>query len=396
MENKMFDFDHVPDRRGTNSYKWDLPEIKDAIPMWVADMDFKTAPCIIEALKKRVEHGVFGYTFVPDSYYEATVNWFSRRHGLSLKPEWILYTSGVIPALSAVIKALTKPGDKVIVQTPVYNHFFSSIRNNECIVTENPLIQRNGSYEMDFEDLEEKASDPDVKLLLLCNPHNPAGRVWSSSELKKLGDICARNNVIVVSDEIHNEIVFPPYRYVPYGTVSDDFRANSVTCCSPTKAFNIAGLQIANIFCENTEMREAINKALNVNEVCDVNPFGVIALIEAYTNGESWLNELIGYIYKNYQYVRETFESQLPEMPVMRLEGTYLAWVDCSVLEMASTEIMSEILEHAKVKVNDSEMYGAPNGEFIRLNLAAPFELIKEGTDRIIATLKFLLNKRLD
>ncbi|MBD5305463.1 MAG: pyridoxal phosphate-dependent aminotransferase [Bacteroides sp.] len=392
----MFDFDHVPDRRGTNSYKWDLPEIKDAIPMWVADMDFKTAPCIIEALKKRVEHGVFGYTFVPDSYYEATVNWFSRRHGLSLKPEWILYTSGVIPALSAVIKALTKPGDKVIVQTPVYNHFFSSIRNNECIVTENPLIQRNGSYEMDFEDLEEKASDPDVKLLLLCNPHNPAGRVWSSSELKKLGDICARNNVIVVSDEIHNEIVFPPYRYVPYGTVSDDFRANSVTCCSPTKAFNIAGLQIANIFCENTEMREAINKALNVNEVCDVNPFGVIALIEAYTNGESWLNELIGYIYKNYQYVRETFESQLPEMPVMRLEGTYLAWVDCSVLEMASTEIMSEILEHAKVKVNDSEMYGAPNGEFIRLNLAAPFELIKEGTDRIIATLKFLLNKRLD
>ncbi|MBD5301669.1 MAG: pyridoxal phosphate-dependent aminotransferase [Bacteroides sp.] len=396
MENKIFDFDHVPDRRGTNSYKWDLPEIKDAIPMWVADMDFKTAPCIIEALKKRVEHGVFGYTFVPDSYYEATVNWFSRRHGLSLKPEWILYTSGVIPALSAVIEALTKPGDKVIVQTPVYNHFFSSIRNNECIVTENPLIQRNGSYEMDFEDLEEKASDPDVKLLLLCNPHNPAGRVWSSSELKKLGDICARNNVIVVSDEIHNEIVFPPYRYVPYGTVSDDFRANSVTCCSPTKAFNIAGLQIANIFCENTEMREAINKALNVNEVCDVNPFGVIALIEAYTNGESWLNELIGYIYKNYQYVRETFESQLPEMPVMRLEGTYLAWVDCSVLEMASTEIMSEILEHAKVKVNDSEMYGAPNGEFIRLNLAAPFELIKEGTDRIIATLKFLLNKRLD
>ncbi|MBD5206441.1 MAG: pyridoxal phosphate-dependent aminotransferase [Bacteroidales bacterium] len=396
MENKIFDFDHVPDRRGTNSYKWDLPEIKDAIPMWVADMDFKTAPCIIEALKKRVEHGVFGYTFVPDSYYEATVNWFSRRHGLSLKPEWILYTSGVIPALSAVIKALTKPGDKVIVQTPVYNHFFSSIRNNECIVTENPLIQRNGSYEMDFEDLEEKASDPDVKLLLLCNPHNPAGRVWSSSELKKLGDICARNNVIVVSDEIHNEIVFPPYKYVPYGAVSDDFRANSVTCCSPTKSFNIAGLQIANIFCENAEMREAINKALNVNEVCDVNPFGVIALIEAYTNGEGWLNELIEYIYKNYRYVRETFESQLPEMPVMRLEGTYLAWVDCSVLEMPSTEIMSEILEHAKVKVNDSEMYGAPNGEFIRLNLAAPFELIKEGTDRIIATLKYLLNKRLD
>lgn len=362
--------------------------------MWVADMDFKTAPCIIEALAKRVEHGVFGYTYVPEEYYKATVDWFGRRHGLVIKPEWILYTSGVVPAISAVIKALTKPGDKVIVQTPVYNCFFSSIRNNGCEVFENRLLRVGDSYEMDFEDLEKKVADPAAKVMLLCNPHNPTGRVWTADELRRLGDICLSHGVVVVSDEIHSEIVFPPYKYVPYASVHDAYRAVSVTCCSPTKAFNIAGLQIANIFCENDSIRKAIDRALNINEVCDVNPFGVIALIQAYTNGEDWLEAVVEYIYGNYRYVRERFREELPEFPIMKLEGTYLAWVDCGALGMSSREISDEILSRSKVKVNDGEMYGEKEGSFIRLNLAAPRSTIERGIDGIVAALRSLLENK--
>ncbi|MDE6006580.1 MAG: pyridoxal phosphate-dependent aminotransferase [Muribaculaceae bacterium] len=388
-----YDFNTAPDRQHTNSYKWDMPGVEGIIPMWVADMDFKTAPCIIEALRKRVDHGVFGYTFVPDEYFSATVNWFDRRHGLKLKSEWILYTSGVIPALSAVIKALTHPGQKVIVQTPVYNHFFSSILNNGCEILENPLRRVGNTYEMDFDDLERKAADSEAVLLLLCNPHNPAGRVWTKDELSRLGEICARNGVTVVSDEIHNELVFPPYKYTPFAAVSDKFRAMSVTCCSPTKAFNIAGLQIANIFCENAEMRAKIDKALNVNEVCDVNPFGVIALIEAYTRGEDWLDELREYLKGNYDLARAMFEKELPEFPMMNLEGTYLAWVDCSILNMSSETIAAEILARSKVMVNDGKMYRETGGNFIRINLAEPRKLVEEGVYRIIKILKELLNE---
>ena len=385
-----FDFDTVVPRRGTNSYKWDVPTDKDVIPMWVADMDFKTAPCIIEALYKRVQHGIFGYTFVPDEYYEATIDWFYNRHNLSLKREWILYTSGVVPAISAVIKALTSPGDQVIVQTPVYNCFFSSIRNNECEIIENKLIRKDGSYVMDFEDLELKAGNAKAKVLLPCNPHNPAGRVWSRDELKRLGEICMRNNVVVVSDEIHCEIVFPPYKYVPYASISDEFRAASVTCCSPSKAFNIAGLQIANIFCENKDMRARIDRALNINEVCDVNPFGVIALIEAYRNGGEWLEAVVDYIHGNYIYLKNAFNKLLPDFPVMRLEGTYLAWVDCSVLEKSSSRIVAEIMDREKVLLNSGEMYGATDGSYIRINLGAPRQLVEEGVNRIVTALKEL------
>lgn len=388
-----YDFNNAPDRQHTNSYKWDMPGVEGIIPMWVADMDFKTAPCIIEALRKRVDHGVFGYTFVPDEYFRATVNWFDRRHGLKLNPEWILYTSGVIPALSAVIKALTHPGQKVIVQTPVYNHFFSSILNNGCEILENPLRRVGNTYEMDFDDLERKAADSEAVLLLLCNPHNPTGRVWTVDELSRLGEICARHGVTVVSDEIHNELVFPPYKYTPFAAVSEKFRASSVTCCSPTKAFNIAGLQIANIFCENAEMRAKIDKALNVNEVCDVNPFGVIALIEAYTRGEAWLDELIEYLKGNYDLARAMFEKELPEFPMMKLEGTYLAWVDCSLLNMSSETIAAEILARSKVMVNDGKMYREIGGNFIRINLAEPRKLVEEGVCRIIKILKELLNE---
>lgn len=242
-----YSFDEIIPRRGSHSYKWDTATEADVLPMWVADMDFRTAPAVVEVLRRRVEHGIFGYTKVPDAYYEAVINWFVRQHDWKIDREWILYTSGVVPALSAVIKALTVPGDRVLVQTPVYNCFFSSIRNNGCEVIASHLIYTNETYSIDFEELERVASDPKVKLLLLCNPHNPAGRVWTRRELIRIGEICLRNEVLVVADEIHGELVYPGHSYIPFASISGDFRMNSVTCTSPSKAFNLAGWQIANI-----------------------------------------------------------------------------------------------------------------------------------------------------
>lgn len=330
-----YNFDEIIPRRGTNSYKWDSAGDADVLPMWVADMDFRTAPPVVEALRKRVEHGIFGYVRVPDAYYAAVTNWFARRHDWQIEKEWIIYTTGVVPALSAVIKALTAPGDKVMVQTPVYNCFFSSIRNNGCGMIANPLIYRNGTYQIDFADLEQKAADPSVKVLLLCNPHNPAGRVWTKQELTRIGDICIRNNVWVVADEIHCELVFPGHTYIPFASISQEFLMHSVTCTSPSKAFNLAGLQIANIISADTDIRTKIDKAININEVCDVNPFGVEALMAAYNDGEEWLEELKQYLFANYNYLRVYFEEYLPEFPVATLEGTYLVWADCSEIGRA-------------------------------------------------------------
>lgn len=383
-----YDFDEIIPRRGTNSYKWDSAGDADVLPMWVADMDFRTAPPVVEALRKRVEHGIFGYVRVPDAYYAAVTNWFARRHDWQIEKEWIIYTTGVVPALSAVIKALTVPGDKVMVQTPVYNCFFSSIRNNGCGMITNPLIYRNGTYQINFADLEQKAADPNVKVLLLCNPHNPAGRVWTKQELTRIGDICIRNNVWVVADEIHCELVFPGHTYIPFASISQEFLMHSVTCTSPSKAFNLAGLQIANIISADTDIRTKIDKAINVNEVCDVNPFGVEALMAAYNDSEEWLEELKQYLFDNYNYLRAYFSEYLPEFPVSMLEGTYLVWVDCSVLNQSSDEIVKTLLEKEKLWVNEGSLYGETGEEFIRINIACPRQQLIEGLNRLRRALK--------
>ena len=383
-----YDFDEIIPRRGTNSYKWDSAGDADILPMWVADMDFRTAPPVVEALRKRVEHGIFGYVRVPDAYYAAVTNWFARRHDWQIEKEWIIYTTGVVPALSAVIKALTAPGDKVMVQTPVYNCFFSSIRNNGCGMIANPLIYRNGTYQIDFADLEQKAADPSVKVLLLCNPHNPAGRVWTKQELTRIGDICIRNNVWVVADEIHCELVFPGHTYIPFASISQEFLMHSVTCTSPSKAFNLAGLQIANIISADTNIRTKIDKAINVNEVCDVSPFGVEALIAAYNDSEEWLEELKQYLFDNYNYLRAYFAEYLPEFPVSMLEGTYLVWVDCSVLNQSSDEIIKTLLEKEKIWVNEGSLYGEAGEGFIRINIACPRQQLIEGLNRLRRALK--------
>ncbi len=378
-----YDFDKTIDRRATNSYKWDsAPE--GVLPMWVADMDFRTAPAIIDALQKRVAHGIFGYTRVPDAYYDAVTSWFSRRHGWDIDREWIIYTSGVVPAVSAVIKALTVPGDKVIVQTPVYNCFFSSIRNNGCEIVSNPLRRTADTYEMDFDALERCAADPRAKVMLLCNPHNPAGRVWTPDELTRLGNICLRNGVTVVADEIHCELVYQGFKYTPFASLSDAFLHRSVTCVSPSKAFNIAGLQIANIVTFDADLRRRIDKAININEVCDVNPFGVAATIAAYNEGEEWLNQLVDYLHGNYEAMAEFCRRELPEFPITRLEGTYLVWMDCSSLGMPSDALEHALLDDARLWLNAGTMYGAEGEGYMRWNIACPRSVMLDGLNRFL------------
>lgn len=377
-----YDFDKLISRRGTNSYKWDSAKNGEVLPMWVADMDFHTAPAITDALRRRVEHGIFGYTRVPDSYYEAVTDWFARRHNWTIDREWIIYTSGVVPAVSAIIKALTIPGDKVLVQTPVYNCFFSSIRNNGCEIVSSPLLKTGDTYRIDYDDLEQKAADEKAKVMLLCNPHNPAGRVWTREELMRAGDICLRHGVTVVSDEIHGELVFPGYTYTPFASLSDEFLQHSVTCISPSKAFNIAGLQIANMVCADEEMRRKIDKAININEVCDVNPFGVIATIAAYNEGEEWFKQLLEYLYENYIRMRDFCREYLPDFPITRLEGTYLVWMDCRKLKRTSEELEKVLIEKAALHLNAGSMYGVEGEGFMRWNIACPRARLLDGLER--------------
>lgn len=382
-----YDFSRPTERRGTDSYKWDSAPEADIIPLWVADMDFETFPCITEALQRRVAHGIFGYTRVPEAYYEAVCNWFGKHHGWHINREDIIYTSGVVPAVSAVIKALTLPGDQVIVQGPVYNCFFSSIRNNGCETVSNSLIYNKEElrYEIDFDDLERKLAHERARLMLICNPHNPGGRVWTRDELTRVAELCHKYGVRVVSDEIHCELTLYDNEYVPFGSLPDELSHGSITCCSPSKAFNTAGLQIANIVCRDAEVRNRIDRAININEVCDVNPFGVIALQAAYSDeGYEWLTQLRAYISSNYDLLRERFARELPKCKVMRMEGTYLAWIDCSELHISSDEIEEMLMHENKVWVNAGSMYGTEGAAFIRINMACTSELLNEGITRIV------------
>lgn len=381
----MYDFDKIIPRRGTNSYKWDsMPEDRDVLPLWVADMDFRTAPAIIDALARRVEHGIYGYVHVPVKYYKSVIDWFDRRHNWLIDREWFIYTSGVVPAISAVIKALAEPGDGVIVQTPVYNCFFSSIRNNGCRIITNPLKYENRTYHIDYEDLERKAAAPDTKLMLLCNPHNPAGRVWTREELCRIGEICIKNHVTVISDEIHCELVFPGHVYTPFASINKKHLQNSVTCISPSKSFNMAGLQIANIIAADDRVRQQIDKAININEVCDVNPFGIEATIAAYNQGEEWLIQLLDYLKTNYDFLCDFFTKNLPQFPVTELEGTYLVWTDCRILHVSSDELQALLLEETGLWLNSGTMYGEDGEGFMRWNIACPRAVLEDAMTRFL------------
>ncbi len=388
--NMRYDFDSPVDRRASGSYKWDdnPGDPDDMIQLWVADMDFRAAPAVMDALRSRVEHGVFGYTYVPDSYYQSLTDWFERRHGYRISREKVIYTSGVVPAVSAVIKALTMPGDGVIVNTPAYNCFFSSIRNNGCRIVESPLCRVDivgaFTYRIDFDALEKLAADPSNRLFILCNPHNPSGRVWSHDELERVADICRRNGVRVISDEIHCELTVPGIGYIPYGTVD----SAAVICNSPSKAFNTAGLQIANIIAPDLRTRAMIDKAINVNEVCDVNPFGVVGLVAAYNAGESWLDALRGYLAENYATLYAFFADRLPCYPVARLEATYLAWIDITASGLDGDAVCSLLADKAHVRIASGSIYG--DRDYVRINFAVPRHVLTDALGRIAEVLNRL------
>ena len=378
-----YDFDELVERRGTNCVKWDEGQ-PDMIPLWVADMDFKVAPAIQKALQQRVEHGVFGYNIVPESYYEAVISWFHRRHQWEIQRQWILYTTAVVPAMSCVIKALTMPGEKVLILSPAYNCFFSSIKNNGCEVLESPLKAVGDSFEVDFDDFEAKCADEKTTLFLLCNPHNPSGRVWTREELQRMYDICHQHDVKVASDEIHCELIMPGYQFVPFGTITDD----CVVMNSPSKNFNTAGLQIANIICSHPSWRRRIDRAININEVCDVNPFGIVALEAAYNESEDWIDELNQYLWENYAVLRDFIEKNIPQWKVCRLEGTYLPWVDISAMDVTSQELCDRLLQEAKVWINPGTMYGPKTGEgYVRVNIATQRSRLLEALNRVAKAL---------
>ena len=393
-----YNFDRCPSRIGTESVKWD-EYAPDVLPLWVADMDFEAAPAILAALRRRVEHGVFGYELVPQDYFDAIASWFSRRHGWEgITREQVIPTTGVIPAYSAAIKAFTRPGDRVIVQTPCYNAFFPAVRNNGCREAVNPLLCRDGRFEMNFEELEELASDGRTTAMLLCNPHNPVGRVWTREELLRVGEICLRHGVFVISDEIHCELTRPGTGYVPFATLPDELVRNSCTCCSPTKPFNIAGIQIANVIAREPDVVRRIDRAINDNECCDVNVFGVAALKAAYNESEGWLDALRAYLWENERLVRETFARELPSVTMPALEGTYLMWLDCRALchfdraerveKSVSERLAAHLRDNAKVALCPGSWYGEAGEGYLRLNIACPRAILAEGLSRLISGLR--------
>lgn len=384
-----YDFDELIERRGTGCVKWDETTDNDVIPFWIADMDFKVAPAIQKAIQKRAEHGVFAYTLVEEDYYEAIISWFHRRHHWDIKREDILYTTGVVPAMSCAIKALTMPGEKVLILSPDYNCFFSSIRNNGCEVVESMLQPRHDihkeGFEIDWENFERLCADEKTTVFLLCNPHNPTGRVWTKDELKQMADICHKHHVYIVSDEIHCELIMPGYEFCPMATVAPD----AIILNSPSKSFNIAGLQTANIICPQPEIRRRINRAINIHEVCDLNPFGPVALKAAYNESEGWIDALNQYIWNNYQALCAFFSEELPQCKVCKMEGTYLAWIDMSALQEPVEQLCDRLLTEGKVWVNPGTMYGPESGkDFIRINLACPKSRMMEGLQRIKATIQ--------
>lgn len=379
-----YPFDELIERRGTGCVKWDETSDADIIPLWVADMDFAVAPAIQEAIRKRAAHPVFGYTYVQDDYYEAVISWFLRRHHWTIQREWILYTTGVVPAMSCAVKALTMPGEKVLILSPDYNCFFSSVRNNGCEVAESILRREGDSFVVDWNDFEAKCVDEKTTVFLLCNPHNPTGRVWTRKELERMRDICHQHHVRIVSDEIHCELIMPGYQFCPMGTVDPD----AIILNSPSKSFNIAGLMMANIICQDAATRRRINRAININEVCDVNPFAPIAVKAAYNESEEWIDELNQYLWQNYQTLDLFFSEELPQCKVCKLEGTYLVWIDVSALGIPVEQLCERLLNKGKVWVNPGTMYGTESGKgYIRINLACPRNRLIEGLKRIKATI---------
>ncbi len=374
-----YDFDRVIDRRNTNSVKWDVG--RGELPMWVADMDFAAAPPVLEAVKARAEHGVWGYAGLPEAWYDAYIGWWRDRHGLALEKDWLLFCTGIVPAIGCIVRRFTAPGEKVVVQSPVYNCFFSAVTDNGRQVLDSPLRYDGGAYAIDFADLEVKLSDPAATLMLLCNPQNPTGQIWDRQTLARIGELCARHHVLVVADEIHCDVTEPGTGYVPFASVSETCRDNSVICLAPTKSFNLAGLKTAAVAVPDPVLREKLARALNNDGVSDAGAFAVDGAIAAFTKGGSWLDELCAYIFENRKAASAYLEEELPQVKAVPGQATYLMWLDCAALPGDKTELAQFIRERTGLFLCGGAMYG--DSRFLRLNVGCPRSLLEDGLARL-------------
>jgi cystathionine beta-lyase len=378
----IYNFDEIIDRRSTDSVKWDLSADRDVLPMWVADMDFKTAPEITEAIMRKMELGIYGYNLIPADFFDSIIYWWREVHHFEIKKEWILAGPGMIPSLSAIIRTFVKPGENIIIQPPVYNHFYDLLENCRFGLVENNLMIKEGRFQIDFDDLEAKASDPETTLLLLCNPHNPVGRAWKKDELERIAAICSENGVMVLSDEIHADLVYDGYQHFSFADIARDYNLKYMSCCSPCKTFNLAGLPISYMISQDQELLAAVHKTMVIQETSYPNPVAGEALMAAYRNGGKWLHELKDYLYQNYQYLVDFADQYLPEIVITPLEATYLVWLDCRKINKTSQELSQILLEQEKLWVNPGTMYGAVGEGFLRINIGCPRETLEESLGR--------------
>ncbi len=409
MENILlmnYDFDQIINRNGTNSYKWDYVKRdggivpwdetdasrheRPVLPLWVADMDFPCPQPVVDAVTEIARMGIYGYAFPPPSYYDSVVRWMKRRHDWIVDPGTICFTPGIVPALHFLVSAYTKPGDKVLVQPPVYYPFFNAIENLQTRPALNPLRYEDGRYYMDFDDLEAKCADPEVKLAILCSPHNPVGRVWSAEELRRFGRVCMDNDVLVVSDEIHCDLILGSHTFTAYATLGPEYEERSIICTSPSKTFNLAALQASNMMIPDPDMREAFRQTVRSAGIFTLNPFGIAAVEAAYDHGEEWLEQLLDYLEGNFRFLASFFRERLPRIKVIETEGTYLVWVDFTSLGLEKDALQRLMMEEARVFLDEGYIFG-PEGEgFERINIACPRSILAEALERIEAAVKGL------
>ncbi len=386
-----YHFDSVSNRRALNSYKWDVKE--GELPMWVADMDFDTAPEIKEVLQKRVEQGALGYNTVPDSFFEAYISWWQSRHNFTLQKDWLMFCTGAVPAISSIVRKMTKPHDKVLLLTPVYNIFYNSILNNGREVLESPLVYKDGNYQLDFEDLENKLALAETTLMIFCNPHNPTGYVWTKAELEKIGQLCLKHGVLILSDEVHCDLTHPGQHYTPFASVSEEIAQITMTCLAPSKAFNIAGLQTSVISVPNEKLYKQVNRGLNTDEVAEPNSFAVQATEAAFNEAGQWLDELNYYLAANRTYLIEQVTKAFPEIKIVPAQATYLAWLDCSAISQNTKDLCAFIRQETGLILSDGAIFGGNGNIFVRWNYACPRALLEDGVSRFIQAINAYKNK---
>lgn len=374
-------FNTLIDRRNTNSLKWNVQE--DVLPMWVADMDFQTAPCVQQAIQQIASFGIFGYSDIPEDYFKAYQTWWNKRHRFAMKREWMMFSSGVIPAISSIIRKLTTPAEKVLIQSPVYTIFYNSIRNNGREIISSDLVYEQGTYTIDFEDLERKLADPQTTLMILCNPHNPIGKIWKKEELANIGALCHKHHVQVISDEVHCDLTAPNSQYIPFASVNAQCATLSITCLSASKAFNLAGLQAACIVIADEVTRHRVWRGLNTDEVAEPNTFACAATITAFQDGEEWLIQLTQYLKENREFAADFIKQNIPALQLVDAKATYLLWIDCSALSIDIEQLCSELESKQGLKITSGSAYGKNGANFIRINAACPRARLLEGLTRL-------------